>query len=59
MMAMNKKEQQAVRNILLRDGTVRASIVPSEHRSQNLKASRNNAIAARRNELRQTGKSAS
>lgn len=57
-MAMSKKEQQAVRNILLRDGTVKASSAPSEYRSDNKEASRANAIAARRNELRHSEKRA-
>lgn len=57
-MAMSKKEQQAVRNILLRDGTVKASSAPSEFRSDNRAVSMQNAIAARRNELRHSEKRA-
>lgn len=55
-MAMSKKEQQAVRNILLRDGTVRASSAPSAVRAENKVVSQQNAIAARRNEMRPTGR---
>jgi len=50
---MSKREQQAVRNILLRDGTIRAHFAPSELRSTNKEASRANAIAARQQELKQ------
>ena len=57
-MAMSKREQQAVRNILLRDGTVKANTAPSEIRSQNKQVSMQNAIAARKNELRNTGRQA-
>ena len=53
---MSKKEQQAVRNILLRDGTVRASSAPSAVRVENKVVSQQNAIAARRNEMRSTGR---
>jgi hypothetical protein len=57
MAQQSKREQQAVRNILLKDGTVRASTAPSEFKSQDKKASMLNAIAARQLELRANGRS--
>lgn len=55
-MAMSKKEQQAIRNILLRDGTVKGNSAPSEHRAANRAASQRNAIEARRQELQHNNK---
>jgi len=52
--AKSKREQNMVREVLLKQGVIRASAAPSEFRSTNKKASTANAIAARQLELRQT-----
>jgi hypothetical protein len=57
-MAISKKEHQALRSILLRDGTIKGTNAPSEFKSTDKAASRANAIAARRNELRHSEKRA-
>lgn len=54
-MAQNKREAQAVRTIVLRDGTIKTSAAPSEFRSTNKQASMANAIAARRLEMQTAG----
>lgn len=53
-MAKSKREQNMVREVLLKQGVIRASAAPSEFRSTNKKVSTANAIAARQLELRQT-----
>ena len=53
---MNKTGQNSLRQLLLRDGTIRASTAPSAFKSDDKKVSMNNAIAARRAELAQNKK---
>lgn len=52
----SKTNQNSLRKMLLRDGTVKASTAPSEFKHRNVQESRLSAIAARRNELRPSGK---
>jgi len=52
----NKQNQNALRSLLMKDGTVRASTAPSEFRHVDMKASMNAAIEARRMELKKNSK---
>ena len=51
-----KTNQNQLRQMLLKDGKIKASTAPSAFRSDNKKVSQNNAIAARRAELSKNGK---
>lgn len=50
-MAISKREHQELRNIILRDGTVRQSGLAGERKAHSKEQSKQNAIEARRRDL--------